>query len=91
VLPIDINGNGIIDDREFFYHHKDSIIKAIDDGRYPSPPARDLYLVTQNKPTNPIIIAFLKWIITDGQKYVSENGYVKLSSEKITAANNQFK
>jgi len=91
VLPIDINGNGIIDDNEFFYHHKDSIIHAISDGRYPSPPSRDLYLLAKGKPTNAIIITFLKWILTDGQKYVNETGYVKLTSDKINAANRKLK
>lgn len=91
VLPIDINGNGIIDDKEFFYHHKDSIIQAISDGRYPSPPARDLYLVTKGKPTKEIVITFLKWILTDGQKYVNETGYIKLTSDKMNAANDKLK
>jgi phosphate transport system substrate-binding protein len=26
---------------------------------------------------------FLEWILTDGQKFVSEAGYVKLPDEKI--------
>ncbi len=91
VLPIDINGNGIIDDNEFFYHHKDSIISAITDGRYPSPPSRDLYLVTKDKPTNAVITAFLKWILTDGQKFVNETGYIKLTTDKIKVANDKLK
>ncbi len=91
VLPIDVNGNGIVDDNEFFYHHKDSIISAIKDGRYPSPPARDLYLVTKGKPTNPLVIAFMKWILSDGQKYVGETGYIELTTDKLKAANDKIK
>jgi len=91
VLPIDINGDGVINDNEFFYQHKDSIIKAIKDGRYPSPPARDLYLVSKGKPKNPLVIAFLKWILTDGQKFVNETGYILLTSDKINAANGKLK
>ena len=43
IVPIDFNGNGIIDDKEYFYQTKDSVLKAIADGRYPSPLARDLF------------------------------------------------
>lgn len=86
VLPIDINGNGQIDDNENFYVHKDSLVKAIGDGRYPSPPSRDLYLVTKGKPTDVIVITFFKWILTEGQKYVPQAGYINLNDDKIKAA-----
>ena len=91
VLPIDFNGNGIIDDREFFYQHKDSLIKAIADGRYPSPPARDLYFVSKDKPSNKIVVAFLNWILTDGQKYVAEAGYINLPESKIKSSLDKIK
>jgi phosphate transport system substrate-binding protein len=86
VLPIDFNGNGQIDNNEFFYHHKDSIVAAISDGRYPSPPARDLYFVCKGRPKDVIVVAFLKWILTDGQKYVGSAGYINLTTAKITSA-----
>jgi phosphate transport system substrate-binding protein len=86
VLPIDFNGNGRIDDNEFFYQHKDSIVKAIADGRYPSPPARDLYFVCKGQPKDEVVIEFLKWVLTDGQKFVNDAGYINLTNEKIAAA-----
>lgn len=91
VLPIDFNGNGKIDDNEYFYQKKDSIVAAIADGRFPSPPARDLYFVCKGKPDNEIVIAFLQWVLTDGQKYVSEAGYINLTDEKIKAALEKLK
>ena len=30
-----------------------------------------------------MVIAFLKWILTDGQKFVGEAGYVTLPEDKI--------
>jgi phosphate transport system substrate-binding protein len=83
IVPIDLNNNGVIDDGEFFYQHKDSLINAIATGRYPSPPARDLYFVCKGKPTDEVAIEFLKWVLTDGQKYVYEAGYIKLKDAKI--------
>lgn len=83
VIPIDLNGNGKIDADEDFYNTQDEIIKAIADGKYPSPPARDLYFVTSGKPQNKLVIEFIRWILDDGQKYVYESGYINLSKEKI--------
>jgi phosphate transport system substrate-binding protein len=85
VVPIDLNNNGKIDPDEDFYATLDEIMKAINDGKYPSPPARDLYLVTKGKPSNKLVLAFLEWILTDGQKYVPEAGYIVISPEKIKA------
>jgi len=83
VIPIDVNGNGKIDKEEDFYGTLDILMAAIRDGRYPSPPARDLYFVSKGKPADPVVKEFLKWILMDGQKYVNESGYVQLPTEKI--------
>ena len=83
VVPLDLNSNNKIDADENFYNNLDDLLAAIASGKYPSPPARDLYLVTKGKPTNPIAVAFIKWILTNGQKYVDESGYVKLPQAKI--------
>ncbi len=83
VIPIDINENDTIDEEENVYNTLNDITIAIKDGKYPSPPARDLYFVSQGKPEKEIVIEFIKWILTEGQKYVKESGYVQLSEEKI--------
>lgn len=91
VVPIDVNGNGTIDPGENFYGEADSVLHAIATGRYPSPPARDLYFISKGKPTDPRVISFLKWVLTDGQQYVKAAGYVPLSGEKIQAQLDQLK
>lgn len=83
VLPIDLNGNGRIDKEEDFYYNRDEIVKAITTGKYPSPPARNLHFVSQGKPKRKVVIEFIKWVITDGQKYVPEAGYINLTEEKL--------
>jgi phosphate transport system substrate-binding protein len=83
VLPIDLNNNGKIDADENFYNTQDEIINAISIGKYPSPPARDLFFVTSGKPLKNELREFIKWVLTEGQKYVNESGYIKLSDEKI--------
>jgi phosphate transport system substrate-binding protein len=91
VVPVDINGNGHIDPEEDFYTTLDGVMKAIKEGQYPSPPARDLYLVSGGKPTDKNCIAFLQWILTDGQKFLTEAGYVALSEDKIKAGQDKLK
>ena len=83
-MTIDLNNNGKLDPEENFYNTIDELIAAIIAGKYPSPPARDLYYVTVGKPKNPIVKEFIKYILTDGQKFVTEAGYIKFSKEKLT-------
>ena len=83
VLPIDVNDNGQVDPDELFYDTKDAIIEAIAGDRYPSPPARDLYLVTNGIPEKPEVVEFLRFILTKGQEYNVPSGYISLSTEKL--------
>jgi phosphate transport system substrate-binding protein len=83
VLPLDLNNDGKITPDENFYDSIDDLITAIANGKYPSPPARELYLVTNGKPQKELVIKFLIWILTDGQKFVNESGYITLSKEKV--------
>lgn len=83
VAPIDINGNGKVDQEENFYGTIQEITGAIADGRYPSPPARELFLVSKGKPTSPAVTAFIEWVLTKGQAFVEESGYIKLQPENI--------
>lgn len=83
VVPIDINANGVIDPEENFYGKVDLVLKSIADGIYPSPPARELYFVAKGKPAKQQVLDFLKWTLTDGQKFVAEAGYVPIDQGKI--------
>jgi phosphate transport system substrate-binding protein len=82
-VPIDLNDNGKIDADENFYDNIDQIVTAITEGRYPSPPARELYFVTNGQPGNEAVIEFIRWVLTDGQKFVKEGGYIKLSDAQL--------
>jgi len=81
IVPLDLNENGQVDENEDFYRTRDQIIQAISTGSYPSPPARELNLVTKGKFTG-AAEEFVKWILTDGQKYALETGYLPLSEER---------
>jgi phosphate transport system substrate-binding protein len=88
IVPIDTDGNGQADPVETYATKKDAM-DAVATGRYPSPPARDLNLVTKGKPTG-LTKAFIAWILTDGQKYVDEVGYIALLKSKLDAASKKL-
>lgn len=83
VVPLDINGDGKITQDENFYDSMDNLIDAIANGKFPSPPARELYFVSNGKPQKEVVRKFLLWVLSEGQKYVNEAGYITLSKESI--------
>lgn len=80
VPPIDINTNGQAEAEET-YKTKEDAFNAVANGTYPSPPARFENLATKGKPTG-LTLAFLQWILTDGQQYLEQAGYVPLTAEQ---------
>jgi phosphate transport system substrate-binding protein len=82
IIPLDLNDNGQVDTDENFYNTRDEIVEAIATEAYPSPPARNLHLVTKDEFVG-LTKEFVKWILTDGQQYVSETGYIQLPEEKL--------
>ena len=83
ILPLDVNSNGKIDSVENFYSGLSGVENATLNGNYPSPPVRDLYFVCKQKPTNQVIIDYFKWILTDGQQFIKNAGYVALPGDVI--------
>lgn len=81
IAPIDLNNDGQADDSERLETMPEAI-EAVASGKYPSPPARALNLVTKGKPTG-LVQAFIQWILTDGQALVGEGGYVQLTPEQL--------
>jgi len=84
VVPLDLNNNGKIDSDENFYNSMNDLIAAIGSGKYPSPPARELYFVFKGNPrNNKVLTGFIRWVLSDGQKFVNEAGYISLPKDKI--------
>lgn len=81
VVPVDVNENGMIDPEEDLTT-KTKALQAVVSGHYPAPPARNLYLITKERFKGPAR-NFIRWILTDGQRYVDEMGYIKLKEEQI--------
>ncbi len=84
VPPVDINANGAVDADEY-YKTMNEAVSAVASEKYPSPPARFENLATKGKPTG-LTLAFIQWILTDGQQYLGQAGYVPLTAEQQTEA-----
>ncbi|MCX6572909.1 MAG: PstS family phosphate ABC transporter substrate-binding protein [Candidatus Aminicenantes bacterium] len=91
ICPIDLDGNGRIDPAESVYATRDDLVRAIAAHVYPSPPARDLYFVIKGQPgrprqpDRPLLADFLTWVLTEGQQYVAEMGYIAVSPDRVAA------
>lgn len=86
ICPIDTDNDRQISEEEYFYDNKDEFVQAVSENKYPSPPARDLYLVTHGTPTNPVLVAFLEYVLTEGQQYNMQTGYIAIPAEKTNKA-----
>jgi phosphate transport system substrate-binding protein len=81
VAPIDLNKSGTADPDEIA-ETLPTAVTLIATGKYPSPPARMEYLVTKGKPTG-TTQEFLQWILTDGQQFIGEAGFVQLTQSQL--------
>ena len=80
IPPIDVDNNGKADAVEI-YKIKEDAFGAVANGTYPSPPSRFENLATMGKPEG-LSLAFIKWILTDGQQYLESAGFVPLTPEQ---------
>jgi len=83
LLPLDVNENGKTDSAENFYGNLTSVETAVLNGNYPSPPVRELYFVCKQKPANQAILDYFKWVLTEGQQFIKNAGYISLPDEVI--------
>jgi phosphate transport system substrate-binding protein len=89
IVPIDVNENGQVDPEER-YDTKEQAVDAVATSVYPSPPARDLNLVTHGPPLG-LSRVFIEWILTDGQRFVGQAGYVALPEDRISREADKLK
>ncbi len=80
LLPIDKNGNGKIDYTERIYEDFSLFLRGVWVGKYPKELCKNIYTVASVKPTNENEINFLAWVLTNGQQFLTPNGYSDLAS-----------
>jgi phosphate transport system substrate-binding protein len=79
VLPVDLNGNGRINDEEKFYGDLSTVIDRIE-GANPKDlkniPIEYLHLSVDKRNVNAAAIEFLRWVINNGQDDLHDFGYL---------------
>ena len=78
ILPIDKNNNGKVDYVEKIYNDYESISRGVWIGKYPRELINNIYSITAQRPSGENELAFLKWVITDGQQSLGNYGYNNL-------------
>ena len=82
LLPIDKNGNGTIDYMENIYADLNTFHRGVWIGKYPKMLVSNIYAVSSVQPANETELAFLKWVLIDGQKYMTASGFSELASSE---------
>ena len=78
MLPIDKNQNGKIDYSESIYGNMQEFSRGVWIGKYPASLSGKIYSVSTAKPKSDSEISFLNWVLTDGQQFLTSNGYSDL-------------
>jgi glycine cleavage system H lipoate-binding protein/ABC-type phosphate transport system substrate-binding protein len=91
LIPVDRNNNGTLDYNEKIYEDFTAFSRGIWIGKYPRSLVTNIYSVSGIQPTGVKETAFLKWVLSDGQKYLGSNGYSDLLvAERQSAADKLY-
>lgn len=83
IVPIDVNENGIIDENENHYSTIDDVLDYIQQSGTSKIPQEYVNVVVNTNKVNKNILDFLQWIITDGQQYNRQYGFMSLDKDLV--------
>ncbi len=78
LIPVDKNGNDQLDLFEDIYNNTGELTRGIWIGKYPGTLYSRLYMVAAARPTSDNELAFMEWLVTEGQQYLPEDGFTSL-------------
>jgi glycine cleavage system H lipoate-binding protein len=78
LLPIDRDENGVIDHTEDIYTDYSAFNRGVWIGKYPRALFSNIYSVSASQPQDAEVMAFLKWVLDEGQKFIPSAGYTDL-------------
>lgn len=83
VVPINFLGKERLEGNAKIFDSYEHLQRGMWLGRYPCSLIRNLYLVSKGKPRTREMVDFMYWIVTDGQQFVPENGYIELHTGEV--------
>jgi glycine cleavage system H lipoate-binding protein len=84
IIPVDKNQNSKLDAFEDFYSTPAEFIRGVWIGKFSRKLCSDIYAVSATIPENEETVAFLEWILNDGQQQVASSGFINLLTREKT-------
>ena len=85
LVPIDINNNGQLDYFEQIYGDLGSFTRGVYIGKYPKTLYSNIFAVAPAQPSEGAELGFIRWVLSDGQQILAENGYTELARGEAMA------
>jgi phosphate transport system substrate-binding protein len=88
ILPVDLNGNGKVNDEEKFYGDLSTVIQQLEDKPFKeinNIPVEYIHMSVDRINGSPEAISFLRWIIHNGQDNLHEFGYLIPETSRFEA------
>ncbi len=82
IVPIDKNGNGLIDKTENIYTDAAQFNRNVWIGKYPKSLVNNIYSITEVNSGSLAQTEFLRWVITNGQDYLENEGFTALANSE---------
>jgi len=86
VLPVDLNGNGKVNDEEKFYEEASAVAQKLESIRpkdINNLPLGYLHLSIDKSGKNQHALTFLRWVVRNGEKDLNAFGYLKPEPQKL--------
>ena len=83
IIPADLDYNNKIDRKEIPFSNLEKAHRGLWLGYYPKDLCRELSMGSLGKPTDPSVVEFLKYILTEGQSDVKSSGLCELNDVYI--------
>jgi len=83
IVPFDLDFDNKINRKEVPFSNLETAHRSIWLGIYPESLCRELTIGSLGKPADPVIVEFLKYILTGGQEKVKESGLCELNNVYI--------
>ena len=80
LLPIDKNSNGKLDATENIYRNGSDFTHGVWLGKFPNVLITNVYVVGNGQVSDEKELAFISWILTDGQTKLNNSGYMALAA-----------
>jgi phosphate transport system substrate-binding protein len=91
IIPADLDYDNKIDTKEIPFSNLDKAHRGLWLGLYPKNLCRELLIGSEGKPSDPAIIEFLKYILTEGQNEIKTFGLCELNDVYVSYALDKLK